>query len=185
MTTLPWFAPDLRVLFGARSMRAARPDDVASLQEIERAADARFAEVGHPELADGEVVDADAARRMIEQGRVLVVVEASAPIAWAYVGRCGVEAALGQICVHPSVGRRGIGTALLEYVLATARARSEPSLVLSTQLDVAWNRPWYERHGFVVLAPAEWTPAMHDITAAQAAAGLESATRCHMRARLR
>lgn len=181
MSPPPWFPADFHRTVRTWSFRAARADDITSLQEIERAADARFAEVGHPELADGEVIDTEAARRFVEQGRIVVVTE-PALVAWAYVGRCGTEAALGQICVHPSVSRRGLGSALLEHVLATARARQEPSLVLSTQSDVAWNRPWYERHGFAVVPPAAWTPAMQTITTAQTAAGLDPHTRCHMRA---
>ena len=54
-------------------------------------------------------------------------------------------------------------------------------MVLSTQSDVAWNQPWYERVGFRVVPEAEWTPAMQAETKAQQREGLDWNTRVHMR----
>ena len=75
----------------------------------------------------------------------------------------------------------GIGTALLGEVIARAVTAGVRTLVLNTQDDVPWNRPWYEHAGFVVVPEAQWTATMRDDTAAQVAAGLDSSTRVHMR----
>lgn len=182
---LPWFtssveSPSIEGL----SFRPAQADDILALQRIEREADAQFAAVGHPELADGEVIGVDDALRFVERGAILIATLHTDPVAWAYVGRCGPEACLGQISVAPAHARRGLGTLLLRHVIEVARARAEPTLVLSTQSDVPWNRPWYEREGFEHVAPTEWTEAMQRTTAAQTAAGLNAATRCHLRKHL-
>ena len=41
--------------------------------------------------------------------------------------------------------------------------RGEACCLLNTQWDVAWNHPWYERHGFIVVAPEAWTTAMTEM----------------------
>jgi hypothetical protein len=46
---------------------------------------------------------------------------------------------------------------------------------------VAWNRPWYERHGFTVVAPSDWTAALQKVTDYQTEDGLDWTTRVHMR----
>jgi predicted N-acetyltransferase YhbS len=78
-------------------------------------------------------------------------------VACVYVGRFAGEPCVGQIGVATAHGGVGIVTALLRRVIDEARRRGEAAMVLNTQSDVAWNRPWYEHHGFVVVAPSAWS----------------------------
>ena len=59
-----------------------------------------------------------------------------------------------------SLRRRGIGTLLLQHIIAEARLCGERSVVLNTQRDVPWNGPWYERHRFAVVPRGSWSPAL-------------------------
>jgi GNAT superfamily N-acetyltransferase len=104
-----------------------------------------------------------------------------AVVGWTLVLRLGDELCLAQISVDPRYQRQGIGTALLNDVIERARAAGEPSIVLNTQADVAWNRPWYERHEFVVVEPDDWAPALREVTEYQTEDGLDWTSRVHMR----
>lgn len=166
-------------------IRAARHEDVALIGPIQRAADRRFAEVGHPEMLDDEVIPEEAARRAVEEGRLTVAEVDGVVVGWLLVGRLGGELCVGQVSVAPEHGRRGVGAALLRDVIARARDRGELSIVLNTQADVPWNMPWYARHGFAVVARPDWTAAMAALADEQAAHGLDWTTRVHMRLALR
>ena len=162
-------------------LRDATLDDVAFLGPIEAAGDARFAAAGHPELADGSTIPLDVARRSIAEERLIVAEVDGTVVAWAQFSRDPGEWCLGQISVLPEHQGTGIGTALLGEVIARAVTAGVRTLVLNTQDDVPWNRPWYEHAGFVVVPEAQWTATMRDDTAAQVAAGLDWSTRVHMR----
>jgi len=166
------------------AVRAGVEADLPLLAGIEVAADAQYADAGHPELADGSSIPEPVARKAVEQGRLAVATVAGRPVGWVYWGRVGGELSIGQICVSPAHGRRGIGTALLRYVLDRAAEAGEPAVVLNTQSDVAWNRPWYEKHGFAVVPEPDWTEGMRVVTEQQAADGLDWSSRVHMRRRL-
>ncbi|MBP6835036.1 MAG: GNAT family N-acetyltransferase [Deltaproteobacteria bacterium] len=166
-------------------LRPALEADAVHLTRIERDADARFAAAGHPELADGSGIPDDVARAAIAQGRITVAEVDGAVVGWVYMGRVEAELCLGQISVEPSHGRRGVGTALLRHVIDEARRRGEDSMVLNTQSDVPWNRPWYERHGFVVVPPSACSEALRAIERDQVEHGLDWSSRVHMRLTLR
>jgi hypothetical protein len=52
---------------------------------------------------------------------------------------------------------------------------------LSTFRDVPWNGPFYRKHGFRDLQPAEWTPGMRAIREKEAQHGLRVEARVFMR----
>lgn len=159
-------------------LRPARATEVTRLQEIERDADSRFA--GEPELPSG-VIPEEHARRFIEQGRITVAEREGEVVGWVLLGAIDGEPCIGQVCVAVAHGRRGIGAALLAHVLEVARARGARSVVLNTQRDVPWNAPWYARFGFEVVPEHGWSPALREVTEQQRSAGLDWASRVHMR----
>ena len=63
-------------------------------------------------------------------------------------------------------------------------ARRASSRSLSTFRDVAWNGPFYTRAGFEEIAPGDWTEALREAAAEEAAAGLDPERRVMMRRRL-
>ncbi|MDI3290169.1 GNAT family N-acetyltransferase [Polyangium sp. 15x6] len=162
-------------------LRPARVEDIPVLGSIERAADERFRATGHTSFLDGETIPLDVAQRAVEAGRITVAEVDGEVVGWLLVTRLGAELCLGQVSVLPSHGRLGIGTALLRDSITRARAAGERTLVLNTQSDVAWNMPWYARHGFVVVPPEEWSPEMRAVTEAQREHGIDWNLRIHMR----
>jgi 4-diphosphocytidyl-2-C-methyl-D-erythritol kinase len=89
-----------------------------------------------------------------------------------------------ELDVLPEHGRRGLGARLLGRVCAWARAQGHPAVTLSTFRDVPWNGPFYRRHGFRDLQPAEWTPGMRAIREQEARHGLAVEARVFMRREL-
>ncbi|MDI1445601.1 GNAT family N-acetyltransferase [Polyangium sp. 6x1] len=162
-------------------LRPARAEDIPVLGIIERAADERYRQTRHAAFLDGETIPLEAAQRAVAAGRITVAEVDGEVVGWLLVARVGAELCLGQVSVLPSHGRRGIGTALLRDLIEHARAAGERTLVLNTQSDVAWNMPWYARHGFVVVPEERWSAEMRAVAEAQGAMGIDWNFRVHMR----
>lgn len=89
-----------------------------------------------------------------------------------------------EMDVLPAHGRRGLGGRLLACVCAWAKAQGHAAITLSTFRDVPWNGPFYRKHGFRDLLPAEWTPGMRAIREREAQHGLRVEARVFMRREL-
>lgn len=165
-------------------IRAAALDEVPLIQQVAIDADTRYAATGHAALADGSTIPTAVAVRAIESNSLAVACVDDRVVGWVYTARIDGEPCIGHICVASAFGRRGIGSSLLEHVIAVSRARGDASIVLNTQTDVAWGRAWYERFGFVVVPRESWSAAFAAIADAQTADGLDWSTRVHMRLRL-
>lgn len=133
----------------ADAVRSAEPADLVLLARLEQAGDRLLVEALGTELPDG-VTSGEA--RAEQPGFVLVAHRP--PAGFVHVLELDGTAHLEQLVVDPAHGRRGIGAALLEAACAESAGRGHDALTLTTFRDVAFNRPFYERHGFrVVDAP--------------------------------
>ena len=159
-------------------IRAARPHEYALLRAIERRAGELFREIGMPEIADDEPPSAD----HLASGAALYVAtdDADQPVGYALVDLVDGHAHLEQISVVPEHGRRGIGQALVQAVADWARARGDREVTLTTFRDVAFNAPFYARHGFVVLNDEDLTEGLRTVVAKEAADGLDTTARVVM-----
>lgn len=164
-------------------IRFATLGDIPHLSRIDAATDQQFIDAGHPELAgDGDYIPSDAAQRGIAESRILVADVESEIVGWAFLTRSSGELCLGQIAVDPEVQQQGIGSRLMATIIDNAKAAGERTIVLSTQSDLAWNQPWYERLGFKVVPVDQWTIDMASVAAEQGDEGLDwGNTRVHMR----
>lgn len=172
--------------------------DVPRVVEVSLAADRMFADAGlvlppddPRELLDHVLgpVRADGDRRA--PGRFGAVLVAEAP--GAHDGHAGGIAGLAalveldgaahleQIAVHPDLGRRGIGGALLAASCARARDAGFGALTLTTFRDLEWNAPWYARRGFSELPREAWGPDLAAQWRAEEEAGILVAPRIAMR----
>jgi len=165
-------------------IRLGLPEDIARCREIDLETQRQFVDAGFPEFFALGVIPDDVASRAFATGRIVVAEHDGIVAGWVFLTRSGDELCVGQIAVAPALQRRGIGSALMQSLLAEARSRGERSVVLSTQADVEWNRPWYERIGFEVVPPEQWTDDMAAIVAEQEEIGLHWETRVHMRLQL-
>ena len=144
------------------AIRVARPDEYDALRAIEDSGDAMFLDVGigpfhSPEEDDHLEVAA------------LVLAAGDPPVGFACVDLVDGAAHLWQLSVHPSAGRRGLGTALVAAVCEWAAAQGLGAVTLTTFRDVPWNAPFYRRIGFRELD--DLTPGLSAIRAHEAAIG--------------
>lgn len=91
---------------------------------------------------------------------------------------------IGETDVLPAHGRHGLGARLLSRACAWAREQGYTAVTLSTVRDVPWNGPFYRKHGFRDLQPAERTPSMRAIREKEAQHGLRVEARVFMRLEL-
>ncbi len=96
-------------------------------------------------------------------------------VAWVVDG----EGHLDELAVTPAHGRRGVGRALVDEVVAWALAQGLTSITLTTFRDVPWNAPYYEKLGFRVVPTL--TPALQAMVDEQATWGLDPSLRVVMR----
>jgi GNAT superfamily N-acetyltransferase len=141
-------------------VRAALPADLASLRDVEEAADRLFA--GLMDIsAWGSAPCGE--ERAAEPGFLLVAADtggradtggvADAVLGFAHVLDLDGHAHLEQLAVRPERTRQRIGAALLEEACRYAGEQGFDEVTLRTFADVPWNAPFYARHGFAVLEP--------------------------------
>lgn len=169
----------------AYAIRRARPRELQRLQEIERAAGGLFRQVGMEEVAGEEprsLVQLEVACR---EGRLFAADAGDEPVGFALLETVDGLPHLAELAVHPEHGRRGVGRRLVEFVCTWAARSERPAVTLSTFRDVPWNRPFYERLGFRVLAAGDWTPGLRALREREAEHGLDVDARDLMRRELR
>ena len=82
---------------------------------------------------------------------VVVEEEDDLPVAFLMAGVLDGCMHIREVDVHPDHGRRGVGSRLLDHVLAVAKQRGFEAVTLMTFEHLAWNAPFYARHGFHVV----------------------------------
>ncbi|MEO1621364.1 MAG: GNAT family N-acetyltransferase [Cyanobacteria bacterium J06632_3] len=63
-----------------------------------------------------------------------------------------------ELSVHPTHGRMGLGSALVEACCEGARSRGADRILLTTFRHVPWNIPFYQKLGFEILPAEKWSP---------------------------
>jgi ribosomal protein S18 acetylase RimI-like enzyme len=143
-------------------VRNATADDVASMQAVDVAARQRFREIDDPRIAraaDDQPYHAEGLTRAATEQRAWVAIDdLGAVIGFAVAWVIDGEGHLDELAVTPAHGRRGVGRALIEEVLAWSAAQGLPSVTLITFRDVPWNGPYYEKLGFEAVTAL--TPAL-------------------------
>lgn len=162
-------------------LRAARPDDLVHLQDVENRAGVLFIDAGLPEIAGHPPPTIE---ELTDAAALFVVADGDARLGYAWVEIVDGHGHLEQLSVVPEHGRRGIGTRLLDEVAAWARARGDTEVTLTTFRHVAFNAPMYERRGYVVIPDDERTPGLVELMGEEASHFLDPATRVAMRLRL-
>ena len=166
--------------------------EIPYLADIDRSANELFARWGHPEFESEtyESVPYDIAIQAIAQGRLLAcdvrVLGSDFELAGFLImfDRPNGDTSIGQISMRVDRMGNGYGGLLLRAALDRCRRVGRRAVVLNTQSDVPWNRPWYERFGFVVVPTEEWDDDMHETVLEQTEDGLDWSTRVHMRLQL-
>jgi GNAT superfamily N-acetyltransferase len=166
-------------------IRLARTDEVARLRTIEDEAGTLFDGLGLIDESLDPSFPRDKAAELVASSQVWVAcLDSDLPVAMAITSVRDDAVYLEEMDVVPGHGRRGLGTRLLEHVCAWAQASGYSAVTLSTFRDIPWNGPFYRKHGFRDLQPAEWSPGMPAIRENEARHGLRVEARVFMRREL-
>jgi GNAT superfamily N-acetyltransferase len=163
-------------------VRLARLGEAGRVREIEDEAGTLFAGLGLIDEALDVSFPLDDLARLVSMGQVWVAgPDGGLPVGMVIASVRDGAGYVEEMDVLPAYGRRGLGGRLLEAVCDWAQAHGYPAVTLSTFRDVPWNGPFYRRHGFRDLRPAEWTPGMQAIREKEARHGLRVEARVFMR----
>ncbi|MHA3701512.1 GNAT family N-acetyltransferase [Jatrophihabitans sp. YIM 134969] len=147
-------------------VRPAEPADLGGLPELETRSDTVFSVAGFPPLPPAaDVATYAASAALFVAGRP--------PVGLARVELVDGTPHLEQLSVLPSHMRRGVGTALLDRVVTWAAENGHSAVTLCTFGDVAWNGPFYARHGFVEVPSEQWTPGLVALRAEENEHGMD------------
>ena len=134
-------------------IRMMEPGEAPRLLNIARAGDALLVAAGRTKLANAQPPELHGFVRFLVAHEIFVAVEKASgePVGYA-AARDVVELYwLSALAVDPKHGRQGIGAALLHAVTQRARWFFHRALGLTTYADIAFNRPFYEHHGFMTV----------------------------------
>jgi len=150
-------SPKARTAF---ELRVGTVSDIDTLCEIDFDASELFVRAGlDVELPnEHEFALAERTRWLcsLSSGGALLAVDAFAGVlGFAASGTRDGEPYLDQLSVRRHSMRLGVGTSLLTATESKARAGGARSLWLTTYRHLSWNRPFYERRGFIVVPEPE------------------------------
>jgi GNAT superfamily N-acetyltransferase len=166
-------------------VRTATPAELEILVAIDDDASQLFAQVGlDPMLpADHPFFVNERARwlRSLQRGDTFLAIDdAGAAVGFAALEILDGAPYLDQLSVRLSWMRRGLGRTLLAHALGWARARGD-TLWLTTYGHLPWNRPFYEKEGFVVVPASDRGPEISARLAEERGTLLEPEQRVAMR----
>lgn len=169
----------------AITLRPTGLADVTYLPAIERSAARAFLQ--HPGLAyiaEGEAgISEEQHKNYVAIGTSWVAIQAeisSAPCGFLCAQAQGCALHIYEVSVAEHAQGRGIGKALVQHCCAEAKRRGYTNVTLTTFTTVPWNRPFYEKLGFSVLANTELPVFLRDILQTEEAHGF-TVPRCAMR----
>ena len=147
------------------SIRRAQASEIELLRAIDDDAVTLYAEHGMPiELGSEHRFAREELRRWLraaDLGRVFLAIdEQGRGLGFAALDLIDGEPYLDQLSVRVAAMRRGIGRRLLAESDEWATAVGGSALWLTTYDHLAFNRPYYERHGYVVVAEAICGPGI-------------------------
>ncbi len=169
--------PDLAV-----ALRPARPEDLDSIRDLERAAGRIFRELGMDLVADDEPPSVERLAAYQDAGRMWIAADGDdRPVAYCLVDLVDGATHIEQVSVSPAYARHGLGRRLIELVAEWARESDRPVLTLRTFRDVPWNAPYYARLGFTVVPDDHLTAGLRALGAVEERLGLTRWPRVAMR----
>jgi len=170
---------------GEYLIRLGQRQDIPQLARIERASAALFKPYGFAKQFARETTPVPDLEHAVSGNSLWVAVDRKQrPVGFALLHELGGNAHLHEIDVHPKQGRRGLGRALVDTVVAAARARGFSAITLTTFRHVPWNGPFYASMGFRVVGETDMPDALRALLRAEIENGLPAEHRIGMRKEL-
>ena len=154
------------------TVRLANPDEIDLLVAIDDDAGQLYGLSGLTvPLTSGDAFVVAERARWLESarcGRAFVAVDAvGSGVGFAALDAVDGHPYLDQLSVRFAAMRRGIGRQLLGQAVDWARRQGGDALWLTTWEHLPYNRPFYEREGFVTVPEAECGPGVRHHLAEQ------------------
>jgi GNAT superfamily N-acetyltransferase len=151
-------------------LRLARPEDAATLREVERRAGEPFRQVN--EIADHEPRSVETFVGYASARRCWVAFDDDdKPIGFLLVDDVDGSAHVEQVSVAPEHQGMGVGRSLIDQVRTWAKDTGRPAVTLTTFADV--HAPLYTHLGFSVLQDDEIGPELRALRQQEAERGLD------------
>ena len=163
-------------------VRRARQNDAAALPAIERSAAELFrTDPTLAWLADTDVASAAQHRQAIDNAHVWVAETTSVQLA-GFIRALDFDNLLHieELSVSLAFQGQGVGRQLLLATIEHARREQMRAVTLTTFRDVPWNAPFYQRMGFVEVAPGEHEAHLLDALQKEIEHGFAADRRCAM-----
>ena len=168
-------------------IKAAQQTDIAALQTIELSAAHLFSQTPYQELAQGEPISSDRYHHYFDAGFPIWIGWSldnglpDRPAGFALTLPLDGDLHLQEISVHANHQRRGLGGWLLRHVLRFAKGKGYHGVTLTTYRSIAWNGPFYTKHGFAELTDGEMSKSLGAILKKEIDHGANATDRCAMR----
>lgn len=162
------------------TIRQGRAAEISALQDIEVRSGVLFNDVGMSDIADAPPADTETFKQAAQAGLLLVAESAGSLAGFALLLNHDNACHLQQLSVDPAFMRQGIGSRLVQAAEKTAAERGFARMTLSTFSELAWNRPFYETLGYMVIPRTDYTEPLHACRDAEAEAGLDVDSRVMM-----
>jgi GNAT superfamily N-acetyltransferase len=154
-------------------IRLAREEDIAGLPAIEKIGTRQFEQFRFEGLDVNRTCSIEDLSDAQREKRLWVAAEdQDNAVGFAYVRFIQGQPHLEEIDVLPLHGRKGLGTALINTVVAWAKKNNYTRLSLSTFRSVAWNMPFYQRLGFTALETKQIPPEFQELKEREKSLGL-------------
>ncbi|WP_447918743.1 GNAT family N-acetyltransferase [Achromobacter aegrifaciens] len=163
-------------------IRLARPTDLASLADIERSAAQRFLDTHMAWAAGDDTVPQAELAQALAVG-LLWIAEAGdgQPAGFALTRPMDGDLYLAEMAVALPWQGGGLGGALLLAVCVHARdAGCYRSVGLTTDRELPWNRPFYQRQGFAEVPAVNLSPGLRARLLHEETVGFDPVRRCAM-----
>ncbi|WP_245440037.1 GNAT family N-acetyltransferase [Mesorhizobium sp. Z1-4] len=155
-------------------IRAGTPADHPRLVEVENAAGRLFATHGYPRIAEDGFDNVEQLRAVLDGGSVYVAADTDgSPVGFALARPLADYLHLRELAVDPAHGRKGLGGALVQAVLAHGMKAGVRGVSLTTFRTVPFNQPFYESQGFRELPVADAPPCLAEAFWAEIPHGIE------------
>ena len=151
-------------------LRLARPEDAATLREIQRRAGEQFRRVD--EIADHEPPSVETLVGYANARRCWVAFDDDdKPIGYLLVDDVDGNAHIEQVSVEPEHQGMGVGRSLIDQARTWAKDTGRPAVTLTTFADV--HGPLYAHLGFSVLQDDEIGPELRAVRREEAERGFD------------
>lgn len=160
--------------------------DIEQLINIEKSATQAFSSIPDLKwLVDAPVLSAEIHQEFIANIYAYSIVDIeNQVVGFLYAKRQDNDFYILEFDVRSDLQGQGIGRQLIEFAIQIAQDQQFLSVTLTTFIDIAWNRPFYEKLGFVILAQSEQPAYLKQALENEVKCGFKAETRCAMQLKL-